>query len=31
MLRAFEMTVIRKIAGVTREAKKRNDDIMTEL
>ena len=31
MLRAFEMAVIRKIAGMTRKAWKRNDDIMTEL
>ena len=30
-LRVFEMAVLRKIAGVTRKDRKRNDDIMTEL
>ena len=30
-LRVFEMAVLRNIAGVTRQDRKRNDDVMTEL
>ena len=30
-LRVFEMVVLRKVAGVTRKDRKRNDDIMADL